>query len=296
MRLLIFFSFFMIFDLNSAQIQKDATFTDYSEFQKVVKKFTFAKLVKAEISNAIKQENDIVYQKIGNRYLHLDAYLYKSEEKKPAVILVHGGGWKSGDKRMMKTLAQKIAENGYQCFAIEYRLSDEARYPAAINDVKKAIKFLKKNAEKFNFGKNKIAILGTSSGGQMAALIGAKYPNLVDAVINIDGILAFHHPQSKEGEVAAKWLGGTFDEKPKIWEDASPLTHVNKNSNPILFINSQFDRFHAGIDDMIKILDQYNIYSKIETIENSPHTFWMFEPWFEPTVKYVVDFLNQQFK
>ena len=72
----------------------------------------------------------------------------------------------------METFAIDAASKGYSCFNIEYRLSMEAQYPAGIFDVKKAIQFIKKNAKKYNVDPTKIAVLGCSSGGQMAALIG----------------------------------------------------------------------------------------------------------------------------
>ena len=143
----------------------------------------------------------------------------------------------------------------------------------------------------------------------MATLIGTTNNNLkfeenhqnqvsstVNAIINLDGILAFKHPESKEGKVASLWLGGTFNEKPTVWQEASALTHVDEKTPPILFINSQYERFHAGRDDMIKILDKYNIYNKVETFPNSPHTFWLFQPYFNKTVHYITKFLDKTLK
>ena len=91
--------------------------------------------------------------------------------------MIHGGGWRSGNKNQMQVLGQEIAAKGYACFAIEYRLSLEAKYPEGIYDVKNAIKFIKDNAKKFHVDPDKIAILGCSSGGQMAALIGTTNNN-----------------------------------------------------------------------------------------------------------------------
>ena len=113
-----------------------------------------------------------------------------------------------------------------------------------------------------------------------------KYSSNVNAIVNVDGILAFKHPESIEGKVAGLWLGGSFEEIPNIWEQASPLTHTDKNTVPILFINSSIPRFHAGRDDMISILNKNEIYSEIQTIPNSPHSFWFLNPWFDETVKY----------
>ena len=290
------------------EIQKDTSYTLSSSLIKYKKKFPKIKIVvPKEFSNVSKIEN-LTYKTIENRNLSLDAFI-STTKNNSAVILIHGGGWKSGDKNHLKPLAQHIASKGYSCFTIEYRLSDEAKYPAGIYDIKEAIQFIKFNANKFNIDTTETAVLGASSGAQMATLIGVtnnnskfeiqtnyKTTSTIQAIINLDGILAFKHPESKEGKVASLWLGGTFEENPSVWKEASALTHVHKNTPPILFINSQYERFHAGRDDMIKILDKHKIYSQVETIINSPHTFWLFHPYFKETVNYITQFLDTTFK
>ena len=65
-----------------------------------------------------------------------------------------------------------------------------------------------------------------------------------------------------------------------------------ENSPPILFINSSIPRFHAGRDEVINKLNKFLIYNEVHTLENSPHSFWLFDPWFEKTGKFVVQFLK----
>jgi acetyl esterase/lipase len=292
---LLLLSLFFVTSCKS-QTQRDFSYNTTSEYNKQLKKFPFIKIANPITDSSVVEINDIVYSTVKNRPLHLDAYQYKSNNKQTAIILIHGGGWKSGDKSMMKPLAQNIAKKGYNCFSIEYRLSNEAQYPSSIEDVQNALKYIKENASEFNIDTLKIGILGCSSGGQMASLIGTKYAESFRAIVDLDGVLAFHHPESSEGTLASKWLGGTYEEKPEIWEDASAYNHVTAKTPPILFINSQYDRFHAGRDDMIKKLNTFNIYSEIKEIKDSPHTFWLFEPWFEDTTNYITQFLNKQFK
>ncbi len=294
-----------------AQIQFDidTSYTVQSTFKKEKIKFPFLEIVKEQNDDDVIKIKDLVYKKLETRVLHLDAFYKKENTKLPAVILIHGGGWKSGNKSQMQIMAQEIASKGYSCFAIEYRLSPEAKYPAAIFDVKTAIKFIKANAEKFNVDPSRIAVLGCSSGGQMAALIGTTNENSafedkgdwnqnakVQAIIDMDGILAFKHPESQEGKVASLWLGGTYEEKPETWQQASALTHTDQNTPPILFINSDMIRFHAGRDNMIEILDKNGIYNEVQTIKNSPHSFWFFNPWFDEMINYTTQFLDKVFK
>lgn len=287
----------------------DTSYTVKSTYNKLIKKYPSITIPVIDKNENVDQIDDVVYNET-DRALHLDAFVNKKQKQNPAVIMIHGGGWRSGNKSQMNTLAQEIASHGYSCFTIEYRLSLEAKYPYGVYDVKNAIRFIKDNAGKFNVDPDKIAVLGCSSGGQMAALIGttngdsafddlsnkSKSSSKVNAIINVDGILAFRHPESSEGEMASFWLGGSYEQKTDNWKNASALSHTNKKTPPVLFINSSNDRFHAGRDDMIKILNQYKIYNEVHTIENSPHSFWFFQPWFSQTADFTINFLKKTFK
>ena len=104
-----------------------------------------------EHSVNVSVERDIVYKTYGYRKLHLDLFqvLIENDALSPAVIIVHGGGWNSGDKSMMDPIASKFAANGYVAVNVEYRLSLEAKFPAAIFDIKSAVIWLKTNFKNF---------------------------------------------------------------------------------------------------------------------------------------------------
>ena len=294
-QLFLFLSLTMIAPF-SAQVKENFTYTLNSAYEKELKKYPFiTKAVSDNIENMDVLPN-ITFKNMGGKELKLDAFVNKNLSSAPAVILIHGGGWKSGSRDMLNPLALEIAKYGYNTFTIDYRLSDEAKYPAAIDDVLEALVYLKKNARKFKIDSTKIALLGCSSGGQMAALIGTKYPNAAAAIIDIDGILAFHHPDSQEGALAAHWLGGSYEQIPAVWKEASALTHISSKTPPFLFISSQYKRFSAGQSEMISALKSHHINAEAQKIENSPHTFWLFNPWFSPMVNYIKNFLNLNFK
>ncbi|MGO4770270.1 alpha/beta hydrolase fold domain-containing protein [Flavobacterium sp. W22_SRS_FK3] len=288
----------------------DSSYTVKNTYTKLIKKYPFIEIAPELKNTNVTEIIDAVYGQNKNRILHLDAYFNETKKKNPAVVMIHGGGWRSGNKSHMKVMAQEIASNGYSCFAIEYTLSLEAKYPQGVYDIKNAIKFIKDNAKKYNVDPDKVAVLGCSSGGQMAALIGttnkktafedvnnkSKSSSKVQAIIDVDGVLAFKHPESSEGDMAAFWLDGTSDENPVNWKNASALTHTDKHAPPILFVNCSINRFHAGRDDMISILNKYKIYSEVHTIKDTPHSFWFFNPWFDETVLYATQFLDKIFK
>ncbi|WP_294964512.1 alpha/beta hydrolase [uncultured Flavobacterium sp.] len=307
---LILVLFFNAIVMQSQQYKVDTSYTIKGTYAKLIKKYPFITIPEVKTNLEVREAFDQIYNQEQDRILHFDAFINIKKKKNPAVIMIHGGGWRSGNKSQMQFIGKEMAAKGYSCFAIEYRLSLEAKYPTGVIDVKNAIKFIKDNAVKFNVDPNKIAVLGCSSGGQMAALIGTTNNNplfedknfksrsssKVHAIIDVDGVLAFKHPESSEGDMAAFWLGGKSDEIPENWQNASALSHTGKDTPPILYICSSIPRFHAGRDDMIQILNKYKIYNEVQTIPDSPHSFWFYDPWFTQTISYSVRFLDKIFK
>lgn len=293
----------------------DTSFTVYHEYNKLKKKYPDIKIVHEFHLPTVKEKKNIVYCKINERKLLLDVFypFAKTKQKRAAVMIIFGGGWRSGNRTQHYPLAQRLADLGYVCFTPEYRLSTEALYPAAVYDLKSALRWIHANAKKFDVDTNKIAVLGFSAGGELAAFLGVTTGNLkfegnecnlnasssVKAIVDLDGTLSFVHPESGEGDDSRKtsaatyWFGYSKKENSKLWEEASPLTYVSKNTPPTLFINSSVERMHAGRTDYLKVLDENHIYSEVKTFPDAPHSFPLFEPWFEPTVKYTDDFLKK---
>lgn len=300
-------------------IQRDTSFTLSSTAKKIMQDYPHASPVIYKPSDKTILLKNLVYSSINGRNLQIDIFepSNRNSELLPPVVLIHGGGWRSGSKELEWNMAQAIAENGFICATVEYRLSPEALYPAAVHDIKTAIRWLKENSKKFNLDKNKIAVYGTSAGGQLAALVGTtfgmekfegensnlNYSSDVHAIIDVDGILDFTHPaeSNKDSDplkpsAGKAWFGYSYKEKPELWMEASPFNYVTEKTPPILFINSSQDRFHAGRDYMIEKMNIYNIYSEVHTIPDTPHPFWLFHPWFKKTLDYTVTFLNRVFK
>ena len=264
-------------------------------FEKLKKKHPFIQPLNLDVPKTIKVSKDVEYKNSDGRSLKADIYYPEnSSQKYPGIILVHGGGWISGSKENERFLAQELASKGYVAMAINYSLSDDAKYPTAVEDIEDALKFLKKHRKEFSLNKNKIAIGGNSAGAQLATLVGVK--NKVQAIVNIDGIVSFIHPESEEGTYASYWFGASKSQNFKLWKEASPLEYVGKNTAPTIFINSSQPRFHGGRDDMIKILESNKIYYEVYEIKDSPHSFWLVQPWFDETLDYTVKFLDKVLK
>lgn len=300
-----------------SEIARDTTYTIWSTHQKLKKQYPAIQVVNTSQPREIQQRKDVSYVTVqhatGERHLKADLfYPKKIKQKLPAVVLVHGGGWRSGDKSMNTPLAQQLALNGYFVMSVEYQLSLEAKYPAAVYNLKAAVRWLRKYAKELNVNENYVAILGGSAGGQLASLVGATNDNVqyegrqgypefssaVQAVVDLDGLLDFTDPENLAVKRTANsadvfWLQGYYDSIPDRWREASPLFQVTKKSPPYLFINSSQTRFHAGCKAMIAKLDSLNIYSEVVSLNDAPHSYWFFEPWFSPMVNHIVLFLNQ---
>ncbi|HVT83657.1 MAG TPA: alpha/beta hydrolase [Chitinophagaceae bacterium] len=296
----------------------DTSFTNYSAYIQTKQKYPDIKLVGEFYFSSVKEKRNIIYCELGKRQLLLDVF-YPARIKKPrtAIIIVFGGGWRSGNRTQHYPLAQRLAALGYVCFTPDYRLSTEALYPAAVYDIKTSIRWVHAHAKEFNVDTSRITVLGFSAGGELAAFMGSTNGNQefegnndclrgssswVHAVIDIDGILAFIHPESGEGDDSKKtsaatfWFGYSKTEKPELWKEASSLTYTGKQNPPTLFINSSVARMHAGREDYINVMNRYHIYTEVHEFENSPHAFCLFDPWFQPTVRYVDDFLKKIFR
>lgn len=272
-------------------------YTNEATYEKLKKKYPFITPLNRTVPENIRIDKDVEYANINGISLKADIYYPIDQSKKyPGIALVHGGGWISGSKENEKYMAQELASRGYVAIAVGYRLADVAKFPAAINDVETAIQYLKKNRRKYSLDKNKIAVLGESAGAQIATLVGVQSKNKIKAIVNIDGIVSFIHPESEESTYAAYWLGYQQKDNVKVWTEASPLEYVNKKTPPTLFINSSQPRFHAGRDDMMKKLKSFNIPTEFHEIKDTPHSFWSAEPWFTETLDLTVKFLDKTLK
>jgi acetyl esterase/lipase len=311
--------FFLCFQIwaqdNVHIIPKDTSYNVANEFRKNKKRFPEIKIAKDILPAGVAEHRQLVYTTLkntpfGDRDLHVDVFSPKKSGKYPALIMVHGGGWRSGDKALQIPMAQKLAAKGIVTICVEYQLSMEAKYPAAVYNIKSAVRWARANAEKYGIDPNKIAISGCSAGGQLAMLVGLTngvaskegdegnlgFSSKINAIVDIDGVVDFMAPLSlnstrKPNSPDVEWLGGTFTEKPEVWKDASSIFWANEKSCPILFINSGYPRFHAGQDELIGVMKEWGIYTEVHKFDVKIHPFWLFEPWVDPTVNYIHDFL-----
>ena len=126
------------------QFNSDTSYTVQSTFNKDKIKFPFIEIVQEQEYESVNQIQELVYKKTETRELHLDAYFKKGNSLKPAVVLIHGGGWKSGSKDTQGGF-NPYFKAGFAVANIAYRLSGQATAPAAIEDTRCALIYLIKN-------------------------------------------------------------------------------------------------------------------------------------------------------
>ncbi|MGB7284153.1 MAG: alpha/beta hydrolase [Candidatus Acidiferrum sp.] len=217
---------------------------------------------------------NVPYGVVNGETLFLDIFepSGNSDHPRPAVILIHGGGWTSFDKSTMRPLAQFLARSGFVAVTVDYRLFHNGvnRWPAQLDDVQRSVRWLRANAAKYNVAPDHIGAYGHSAGAQLAALLGmldtrdnsdpalSKYSSKVQAVVDTSGPTEFiPTPQDKEeNKFLSSFFGADYSAHPEIWREASPVDHVSKSDAPFLII-------HGTRDEMVPIAQAQALYDKL---------------------------------
>jgi triacylglycerol lipase len=192
---------------------------------------------------------NLVYKKAEHRLLRGDLYVPKAEGTYPAVLLLHGGGWKAGSKKQMIYHAKRLAPNGYVAFAIDYRLAPRYKFPTQFEDCRDAIRFLREHASGFKIDPQRIAAFGYSAGGHLACLLGTveEPVKAEDALTSrVQAVVAGGAPCDFEivpadADLLAYWLGGSRVELPAVYRAASPIKAVSPDDAPTLFYHGERD-------------------------------------------------------
>jgi acetyl esterase/lipase len=206
---------------------------------------------------------------------------------RPAIIYIHGGGWSGGSKNGIGSAFSKLAQSGYLCVSIDYRLSGEATFPAQIDDCKTAIRWVRAHAKQYKVDTAHIGVFGGSAGGHLAALMGTSgdikslegkgdwqgFSTKVQAVVDLFGpadlttivqnqqrINNWRRAQTTKPPAGAvnAMLGGPVEKQLEKARIASPVTYITPDDPPFLII-------HGDEDKVVSIEQSRNFYSKLTT-------------------------------
>jgi acetyl esterase/lipase len=157
---------------------------------------------------------DVEYARVGDEALLLDLYLPADAKGAPLLVWIHGGAWQFGSKRDMPIEA--LGERGYAIASVEFRQASAARFPAQVHDIKAAIRYLRARASEYGYDAARIAVLGASSGGHLAALVATTNGDAA-----LEGDLGGYRDVSSNVQAAVSFFG------------ASNLTTILKQSTPV---------------------------------------------------------------
>jgi acetyl esterase/lipase len=241
---------------------------------------------------AVIHEPAIEYSAVGQTVAMDIVRPRESGGPRPVVLLIHGGGFRRGNRESYLPLAIRLAERGYVAATASYRLAPRHQYPAAVEDVKAAVRFLRASAARFQADPGRIGVLGGSAGGYLALMLGltadassleGSGPNreqssAVQCVVNYYGPVDFTQSYSKSvdaAQVLPLFLGGHLDHNRLIHQQASPLNWVTPRSAPTLSIHGTQDTYVA-YEHSVWITERLlaaGVDAELETIPGAGHGF-----------------------
>ena len=193
---------------------------------------------------------DLPYREVNGTDLKLDAYLPDGPGPYPGVVLLYGGGWVSGDKASWEGFGHTLAQSGFAAFAVNYRLAPRDPYPAAVNDVRASVEWIRGHAAELRVDPARIGALGGSAGGHLAALLATlgegprDRESRVLTAVSWAGPMDLHpaqFPPDSQPYLTAflDCRTGPCDEA-RV-QEASPITHVDPSDGTMLLAQGQDD-------------------------------------------------------
>lgn len=259
----------------------------------------------------------ITYNQLGSTSLKLDLYQHKNNsatEKRPLFVLIHGGGWKSGQREDYRPHALKAAQAGYIVASLSYRLSGTAPFPAAVRDVNAALQFLADHADSYNINPQKIVVMGGSAGGHLAMCIGYSQnpdfkpesdpsflpirptnqqptPYKIAAIFNFYGPSDLSSNFARTVDVVQNFLGTSYEKNPEIYKQASPLFDITPSAPPTLIVHGSLDDIVPieQSDELANALQKASVPVLYERLTGWPHTMDLAEPMFNYLSNLILD-------
>ncbi|MGM0491925.1 MAG: prolyl oligopeptidase family serine peptidase [Armatimonadota bacterium] len=201
---------------------------------------------------------DVQYAEVDGYPLLLDAYLPADDQTHPAVVFIHGGGWRGGGKAggFQAVDGKRMIADGVAVFSLSYRLSGVAPYPAAVDDCLTAVRWIREHAGDLGVDPDRLAVWGGSAGGHLALMVGFLEPgpedidatgerpdNFVRCVVakNPPTDLTADDEMHRERALLA-FMGAPRDEVPERYAEASPVTHLSPDDPPVFVMHGTADR------------------------------------------------------
>ena len=253
----------------------------------------------------VRVTNDVTYRTVDGEKLGLDVYQpAKKGKDRPAVVIVHGGGWSGGDKQLFATQGNQLAERGFVAFSVNYRLAPAHPYPAAVDDVEGAVEWVRKHAEKYGVDPKRIGALGGSAGAHLTGLLAtvgegshAKGHRIAAAVSwsgPMDFVSLAPAVTAGAGRSIGTFLGCAPDACPDKYAQASPITHVDKTDTPMLIVNSTKELVPQSQADAMKAaLDKAGVANQEIVLPGAAHSRAYANRVWDQTVAFLENYLKK---
>ncbi|WP_422926722.1 alpha/beta hydrolase fold domain-containing protein [Singulisphaera sp. PoT] len=236
---------------------------------------TFSLTLRGDDLPRVSADYDVVYSKPGASELKLDiAWPSDGKGPYPAVLVIHGGAWRTGKKDHMRGMLTEFASRGYVAISPQYRFCPQEPFPAQVHDVKAAVRWVKSHASEYKIDPEHVGAVGFSAGGHLALMLGVTGPQdglegdaaasdpitKIQAVVNYFGPtdLAASDIPGESQPLVRDFLGGKPSDKPDLAAKASPLTFVTKDDAPIL-------TFHGTKDAVVPVTQATKLSEKLTT-------------------------------
>jgi len=246
-----------------------------------------------DVPDNVAFETGIEYTNPDDQHLQLNLARPKSGDGPfPAIVCIHGGGFRAGSREGYNALCIKLAQQGYVAMTISYRLAPKFPFPAAIHDTKAAVRWARANAAKYKIDPDRIGTTGGSAGGHLAQFLAVtsdvkefegtggneKFSSKVACVVNVYGPSDFTKSYGKSvdaAEVLPLWLGGNLDTARAKHIQASPLNWVTPHAAPTLCIHGTEDKYvaHEQAVWMVDRLKACGVEAELLTLEGAGHGF-----------------------
>ena len=238
-------------------------------------------------------EKGIEYANPDDQHLQLNLARPKTGDGPfPAIVCIHGGGFRAGKRESYDGLIVRLAEQGYVAITVTYRLAPKYQFPAAVHDTKAAVRWVRANAAKYKIDPSRIGTTGGSAGGHLAQFLGVTAgvkefegdggnpaeSSAVACVVNVYGPSDFTKSYGKSvdaAEVLPLFLGGNLEKARKLHLKASPLYWVTPVAAPTLCIHGTLDKYVAH-EQAVWLVDKMNAAgaeAELLTLEGAGHGF-----------------------
>jgi acetyl esterase/lipase len=242
-------------------------------------KFSFSGYFFGSAPERLSRPRTFTYASPDGKPLELDVYLPEStvaimksgsNRGRPAIVVVHGGSWNSGERSDFPDWTYWLASLGLVVFDIDYRLTPQPNWKQATEDVRTAVQWVKGHAAQFGIDPERVGLMGRSAGGHLALLSaysGVGTPSEVQAVVALyaptDLTWAYSHPANQhviDGPATLRnFTGGTPESLPDVYRAASPITYIRPGIPPTLLI-------HGGEDQLVRTENTVRLIERIQNI------------------------------